>query len=112
MVDAVLALTVLVLAAATAILFAMVGELASRIPEFSRATNPGQLQPIDGAQIGHVPDSWPVPLRHLAIIDKSVLLVLSSACASCEELGRQLQRERPSANMAVLVSCATRESGE
>jgi hypothetical protein len=112
MVDAVLAFTVLVLATAIALLFAMVGELASRVPEFSRAINRDQLRPVEGAKIGHVPASWPAPLGRLANDDNALLLVLSSACASCEEVGRQLHNEAPNTGLAIVISCGSRETGE
>jgi hypothetical protein len=112
MVDVVVAFTMLVLAAAIALLFAMVGELASRVPEFNRAINRDPLRPVEGAKLGHVPASWPAALGNLAADENALLLVLSSACASCEDVGRQLHNVAPNPGVALLVSCGSRETGE
>ena len=85
----VLAFVVLLLAAATVVLFAMLGELYARIGGTAEATSP-----LPQAAVGQRPDAWPPELARLADAPEAVLLVLSTACASCNQVAEQL-RERP-----------------
>jgi hypothetical protein len=77
-------LALLVLAAAVVVLFAMLAELASRIPADSRTP---VVQPVDGVALGHAPDGWP---PGLPAAEQCVLLVLSPTCSSCADIARQL----------------------
>jgi hypothetical protein len=112
----VLAVALLVLSAAIVVLFAMLGELASRLPAPGDQQRDTAVRPLEQARLGHVADSWPAVLaaRH-GIGQPSVLLVLSSACSSCADIAGQLT-EDPGfgdwAEMAVVISTASRESGE
>lgn len=77
----------LVLAAAVVVLFAMLAELAARVPDRSTPYRNPAVNPLEEARLGHSPDSWPV---ELPTRERSVLLVLSTICNSCEDVARQL----------------------
>jgi len=85
----VLAFVVLLLAAAMVALFAMLGELYTRIGGAPAATDP-----LAEATVGQRPDTWPPELARLAAADDGVLLVLSTSCVSCNGVAAEL-RERP-----------------
>lgn len=114
--DVVFAAALLVLAAAIVLLFAMVAELAARIPAAPGGAPDRTVTPLGEAHIGAAPDDWPEPLAATtAGRDQALLLVLSSACASCEDVAGQLSSELDAgelADTAVLVSCGDRAVGE
>ena len=96
----VLAFVVLLLATATVVLFAMLGELYARIGGTAEATGP-----LRDAAVGQRPDQWPPELARLADAPDAVLLVLSTACASCNQVAEQL-RERPDPMPGLLTGVA------
>lgn len=104
----------LVLTIGLVVLFAMFGELSSRVAEAQSQTRSTEIVPLEKARLGHVPDIWPAELPGERG-DLSVLLVLSSACSSCADIATQLH-ENPSHaewdGMAIVVSTAHRETGE
>lgn len=114
MIDLLFAFVLLFMAAAIVVLFAMLGELAARIPQPSRTRLGSSIKPVEGARIGHVASWWPSQLSYLKDRRNGVLLVLSSACASCEDIGRQLQQaaDARSSDFGILVSCGNAESGQ
>lgn len=75
----------LVVVAAVVLLFAMMGELASRVPESTRRVP--VVQPSGDAAIGRVPYVWPAELPDAR---RCVLLVLSTICGSCVDIATQL----------------------
>lgn len=113
----------LVLVAAVVLLFAMFGELTSRLPtdrEQAAARDP-EVRPLEDARIGVEPRSWPDGLAGLsaagvADIDEArPVLVLSTACATCKDVAEQLSEELDrggGGDLAVVVSTAERERGE
>ena len=107
-----LSIVVFVLAGAIVLLFAMLGELASRIPGSDQGRR--RIEPIDTARTGHRPETWPAELADLPEQEYALLLVLSSTCASCEQVAGQVSRmlDRGPANVAVAVACPARERGE
>lgn len=108
-----LSLVVLVLAAAIVVLFAMLGELSSRVPESSDEAR-RRLESIDTARTGHRAERWPAELAHIAEQEYALVLVLSSSCSSCEQIAGQVRTmlDRGPANLAVVVACPARERGE
>ena len=115
MIQVVFALVLLVLSAAVVLLFAMMGELASRVPPPEGGRRDQKVTELDGARVGRAPDAWPDELASLADAQPGLLLVLSTACGSCGEIARQLSAEFARGqgdDVAVLVSSATRDSGE
>lgn len=114
MIEFFLALVLLVLAGAIVVLFAMLGELAARVGVTDENDS---VTPLEEAHIGSVPEYWPGELMPLVEGgDGSVrIVVLSTACGSCESVARQLveARENEEALQAgVVVSCGDRRVGE
>jgi len=108
-------LVLLILSAAVVLLFAMFGELASRVPDRNSAAAKSRVQPVDGALIGRTPERWPTSLSHLADADVGLLLVLSTSCASCRQVAKQLSAElvrNGAGRIDILVSSASRDFGE
>jgi hypothetical protein len=109
------AFVLLVLVGAMVLLFAMLGELASRLPESGPQVPDKRLLPVENAPIGRRPAAWPSELSAVATADHCLLLVLSTACRSCNDVAIQLRRalDRGSASdIAVVVSTAERETGQ
>ncbi len=106
----VLAFVVLLLAAAVTVLFAMLGELYTRI---GGPTQP--IQSLASDRIGQSPASWPNELAGIAALPEAVLLVLSTSCSSCINVARQLQGRGSLLHgyeMRVLLSSPDRKQGE
>jgi len=102
----------LVLAAAMVVLFAMMGELSSRVPEPGSIQRDTTVRPVEEAKIGHAPGVWPEGLPDPA---GAVLLVLSTACGSCKQVAEQLGADRAHTDwpeLAVVVSTAGRQTGQ
>ncbi|GAA1027630.1 hypothetical protein GCM10009557_09770 [Virgisporangium ochraceum] len=106
----------LLLAGGMVALFAMVGELASRVGDPASPAPPStQVEPVEDARIGHVPDVWPGGLEVIGTADTAVLLVLSTVCASCQTVAQQLaQRPDITADRpwGVVVTCGDVARGE
>ncbi|MDQ2956124.1 MAG: hypothetical protein M3Y42_04055 [Actinomycetota bacterium] len=85
----------LVLALAVVMLFAMIGELASRVEESGHGVQKS-LMPLEEAQLGHRPSRWPAELGELpeSATQSAAVLVLSASCRSCGKLAKQLVSER------------------
>lgn len=108
----VFAVALLIVAAAVVILFAMLAELATRVPERSGPARDPQIRPLEEARLGHAPTGWPAGLPDP---EHAVLLVLSTVCNSCRDVAEQLVVDPGHADwtgMAVIVSSASRENGE
>lgn len=120
MVEIVLGVAVFVLAAAVIGLFAMMGELASRLPDRLRAgpdlsppTSPAHLHRVAEARLGAGPTMWPDQLATVRDAELAHVVVLGSTCASCEriasgETGPLTALPPP---LAVVVSCPRPEDG-
>jgi hypothetical protein len=106
----------LVLAGAVVLLFAMLGELTARLPALGVSYRDPSVRPLEEARLGQVPSTWPAPLSQVVeATDPALLLVLSTACASCEDVAVQLADELERGGMqqtAVVVSCGDRANGE
>ncbi len=107
-----LAIAVVVLMMAVVTLFAMLGQLVSRLPETVLAGASREVHPLEEARLGAAAVDWPDPLRLLAEDTPSCLLVLSTVCASCDDVSRQLASFEPVLPTAVLVSCSEYGIGE
>jgi len=59
MVLVVFGVALLILAVAMVVLFAMMGELASRVPGPSAIRRDATVRSLDEAQLGSIPSSWP-----------------------------------------------------
>lgn len=104
----------LVLAAGVVLLFAMVAELASRVPDPRASGRSPALRPLPEARLGRVASRWPGGLAPLADRQDVLLLVLSTACGSCRDVAEQLRAADPTelAEIGVVVSCGTAEAGD
>ena len=117
-VDILFGVVLLLLVVAIVILFAMLGELASRIPA---AAEPDRtVRPIDTARIGAVAAEWPASLEDVLAHSSqapAMLAVLSTACSTCQTVAVQIANEqrragRPKPGLAVIVSCPVDRVGE
>ncbi|TDC69473.1 hypothetical protein E1200_08395 [Actinomadura sp. GC306] len=128
----------LILAAAVVLLFAMFGELTSRLPteRAEAAARDPEIWPLEDARLGTAPAGWPGGLAGLAAgaadrdadrdadrnADRNAdrdaarpVLVLSTACSTCKDVAAQLSEELDrgaGGDMAVVVSTAERARGE
>ncbi|MES9542605.1 MULTISPECIES: hypothetical protein [unclassified Actinomadura] len=101
----------LLLTAAVVVLFAMLGELATRVPDPDDRPVP-VVRPLDGTNIGREPGEWPAGLPDR---DDAVILVLSTVCASCQTIAKQLAAEPEHlawAELGLVISTGAREGGE
>ena len=86
MVDIVLGVAVFVLAAAVIGLFAMMGELASRVINPDEQVPEHPPHPLEGARLGAEPAEWPAELAALRDADVAHLLVFGSTCTTCGQI--------------------------
>jgi hypothetical protein len=104
----------LLLATGMVALFAMVGELASRVGDPATAATSAQVEPVADARVGHTPATWPAGLAGIGSADTAVLLVLSTVCSACQTVARQFTeqldslRDRP---WGVVVTCGDPDKG-
>ncbi len=109
-------LVLLVLAAGMVVLFAMVGELASRVGDPASRSRSAEVLPLEQARVGHVPADWPDRLAPLGSADRAVLLVLSTVCHTCRQLAPEVAAlagtgadGRPL--LGVVITCGNADSG-
>ncbi|MFJ7494565.1 hypothetical protein ACIQZB_25850 [Streptomyces sp. NPDC097727] len=110
----VLACALLLLTAAVVVLFAMMGELASRTAAAPAAASTA-LSPLEEYRLGAVVDEWPEPLAALGAGSRSVVLVLSTICASCAKVAGQLSEGAltgVTGSIGVAISCAEQADGD
>lgn len=117
MIDVLFALVLLALVGAVVLLFAMFGELTARLPTLDIGYLDPTVTPLREARLGSAPDYWPEQLAPLldANDGSALLLVLSTACGSCENVAEQLTNEidqQSSIDTGVVVSCGDRRLGE
>jgi len=114
MVEIVLGVAVFVLAAAIIGLYAMMGELASRVPDPDRPTDDARLlRPIAEARLGAEPAEWPSELAAVRDAELAHVLVFGSTCVAC---GRIASGETGPLSIlpppvAVVVSCPRPHAG-
>jgi hypothetical protein len=84
----------LLVAAAVVVLFAMLGELASRIPDPAANRPTPIVEPYRDAEVGRAAQHWPDGLPDAS---RCVLLVLSTMCSSCTDVADQLTAYRAGA---------------
>lgn len=114
MMELAFAVALLILAAAVVLLFAMVAELASRVPDPRNSGRSTALRPLPEARLGQVPTEWPDGLAQLSDRPDTLLLVLSTACGSCLDIAQQLRAANPAelSEIGLVVSCGTGQSGQ
>lgn len=109
-------LALLVFTAALVLLYAMVGELAARVPRAAHDDGDGDfVTPLTDLRAGAAPASWPAELAALQGEERAVLLVLSPACSSCNRVARELAATDADAfglPLGVVVSSGDLRTGE
>jgi hypothetical protein len=106
-------LVLLVLAGAVVLLFAMFGELASRVGTQTESIRNDRVEPLENAALGAVPDNWPAELAEAAHAEHALLIVVSSSCRNCADVMSQLSADAATrADVFVLVSCPTARAGQ
>jgi hypothetical protein len=111
-----ISLALLAFTAALVLLYAMVGELASRVPRAEQEGGRADfVTPLTGHRPGAVPESWPVELAALQGEERAALLVLSPSCSSCNRVASELSTMDATEfglPLGVVVSCGERQAGE
>ncbi|WP_163506427.1 hypothetical protein [Fodinicola acaciae] len=104
------AVALLVLTAAVVLLFAMVGELSSRVPE---AREEQHVTPYSDFTAGATAQEWPAGLAHLADRPAATVLVLSSICTTCANVAQELSSytRQTLGDVGIVVSCAAAPVG-
>lgn len=106
------ALGLLLLAAAVVVLYAMMGELASRIPDPDGGAD--RVSPLAEYRPGVTASAWPASLDGLGELDRATLVVLSPICATCNKVAAELSTfpaERLG-TFGIVVSCGVRQAGD
>ncbi|GAB3953388.1 hypothetical protein [Micromonospora vulcania] len=105
-------IVLLLVAGAIVLLFAMAGEMYARTGglEGSPESTPGGtgVRPLEAARFGSRPGAWPESLAQFATGGPYLLLVLSTSCASCEDVAAQLADQPDTGDVGVVVTSATR----
>jgi hypothetical protein len=105
------ALALLLLAAAVVLLFAMMGELASRLPG-QEGEVAGRLAPIAGYREDVTAGDWPAELAPLSHEPATALLVLSPICTTCGKVAASLTSRTLDPPVGLVISAHDRSSGE
>jgi hypothetical protein len=102
----------LLVGGAIVLLFALTGELYARTGglEGSPESTPGGtgVRPLEQARFGVRPRQWPEPFAGFGTGGPHLLLVLSTTCASCEEVAAQLAGEPDTGDLGIVVTAADR----
>jgi hypothetical protein len=110
------AFVLLALAGAVVVLFAMMGELTARLPRLHVGYRDPFLRPLEEAQVGARPNAWPPPLAPIAETEgPAFIMVLSTACATCEDVATQLSEGFGNGDVpdpALVISSGSRRTGE
>ncbi len=109
----------LILAAAVGVLFAMCAELSRRIASGGAPGDSavaGYVRPVDRPNVFLRPDvSWPREFDELRSHDAFLLLVLSTACTTCNIVGKEVGSEwvtRPAGRLGIIISTPDIARGE
>ncbi len=111
----ILAVALLLITAAIVVLYAMVGELAQRIPDSGSESPAEPVRPLTEFQKGTAPTYWPAELARLEEAPQALILVLSPVCSTCTSVARELSFLAPEMldiPVGVVVSAASRAAGE
>jgi hypothetical protein len=126
MVEIVLGVAVFVLAAAVVGLFAMMGELASRLPDEDRPAGPDgpgtgagdrraerRLWPVPEARLGAEPAEWPAELAAVREAELAHVVVFGSTCVTCGQIanGETGSLDVLPPPLALVVACPGPEDG-
>lgn len=110
----VFSLAILLLAGAVVLLYAMMGELASRLPAEGGDTA-DSLRPLDNVRTGVAALDWPDGLAGFSTRSRAVVLVLSPICTTCDRVAAELADSRPGAadqSFGLVISTGDKARGE
>lgn len=117
-----LGICVLLLTVACVGLFAMMGELSSQVGSETPndGAGDGALIPVTGARTNAYIREWPPELLEVRDAEYAVLVVLSSACASCSTIAARMRDALPatpgisgiSGIQGVVISTSDSQVGE
>lgn len=109
----VLAIGFVILCTAVIGLFAMMGELVSRVDKASPGGESDALIPLDKALVDHAPAAWLAGLDEIPDAHLAVLIVLSSSCTSCVRVASGATGTIPEMgdSTRIIVSTPDLESG-
>jgi hypothetical protein len=114
--DIVFGCVLLAVIAALVLLFAMFGELASRMPAERRPERSADVYPLEDARLGAEPRTWPDTLAGVSAgVGPSIVLVLSTVCSTCEDVAAQVAEELDQGgggDLAVVVSTGDDERAQ
>jgi hypothetical protein len=113
MVDLILAIALFVLTVAMVGLFAMMGELAARVPDDGAQEDTGPPRPIQQVALDVIPGKWIDEVAYLEQQEFGVAVVFSTSCASCQRIasGATGKLDLPP-DAAVVISSSSQELGE
>jgi hypothetical protein len=115
-IDIVFGGVLLAVIAALVLLFAMLGELATRTPADQQTVRGLDVRPIEEARLGVEPQAWPAPLAGISdTAGQTIVLVLSTVCSTCNDVAGQVAAERNVGlgdDLAIVVSTGDLERAE
>lgn len=118
MVEVVLGVAVFLLAVAVVGLFAMMGELSSRVSDPDQPTSldppagPDHLHPVPEARLGAAPARWPAELAAVRDAELAHVVVFSTTCTTCARIaGGETGPLDVPPPLAVVVSSPRPEAG-
>jgi len=103
-------IAILLLTCAVIVLFAMMGEVASRLGD--SVARPTTTRDLLDANLGKAPTWWPAPID--ADSPPSLALILSTSCQVCVKVSRSLAELGPdslSDQTALVISCPNFDRG-
>ncbi len=114
--DIVFGIVLLLLAGGLVLLFAMFGELASRLPEQQGGERSQDVWDLESGNLGAAPATWPAAIEsHVTAPDHRMLFVLSTACAPCRGIATQLSEEISAGtvpDVALVISSADQDNAD
>lgn len=112
----VVSVALLLLTAAVVLLYAMMGELAARLPtDGADSADAGHATPLEDYRSGTYVADWPERLATLANQPSPVLLVLSPICGSCKQVATELSTipvDGLGIPLGIVVSSGSAETAE
>jgi hypothetical protein len=105
----------LLLTAAVVLLYAMMGELAARLPADDGDGDAGHATPLEDYRSGTYVADWPERFATLADHPRPVLLVLSPICGSCKQVATELSTipvDGLGIPLGIVVSSGSAETAE
>lgn len=108
-----MAIAITILAVAMVALFAMMGELASKV-EATRPARGGSdvdewAQVLKGFTFHKVPGRWPQALHSIRGASRALVVILSTSCRTCDYFAEGRLQDLDSFESAFILSCSSEE---